>query len=134
MRIVSIPLLLLLTSLPVAAGEDQFRFLTPSKNIACQFGGNGAEISAAVYCVRRDPNASTPEAPLLNAFVLLPESGKAKKGAFEGDPWYPADARILGYGKQDSDFGATCISRRTGLTCTRGKNGFSINSKSIKVF
>lgn len=131
MRFILAMLLMAGTAGAVQAGEDAFMFLTPSGNIGCQFG---MSMEASVYCVRRDAAQSTAEVPVLNAYVQLPEQGKAITGPFEGDAWYPTGAQVLKYGKSRSDFGSTCKSAKSGLTCTRGAHGFSVNRKTIKVW
>lgn len=131
MKPVLIALTLAVTATAAYAGEDQFMFLTPSGNIGCQFG---MSMEASVYCVRRDPTQSTPDVPFLNAYVQLPEHGKAVTGPFQGEAWYPTGAQVLKYGKSRTDFGSTCTSAKTGLTCKRGTHGFSVNRKTIKVW
>jgi hypothetical protein len=119
-----------LFSTPVVAGEDQFMFLTPSKNIACQYM---LDQDNRLYCVRRDAKRSTDAVPVLNAFIELAK-GTATTGPFLGDTWYPDGVQVLAYGKSMSHAGVTCTSRRTGLTCKNKRHGFTINSRKISVY
>jgi hypothetical protein len=112
------------------AGEDQFMFMTPSRNIACQFM---LDQDNRLYCVRRDAKRSTEAAPFLNAYIELGK-GKASTGPFSGDAWYPDGAQDLAYGKSMTHAGVTCTSRRTGLTCKNKAHGFTVNSKKITVY
>jgi hypothetical protein len=114
-----------------ASAEDGPTFMMPSGNIACQIQMNPSD---RIYCVRRDPAQSTDTVPFLSAYLSMEKGKAAETGAYEGDTWYPDGAPILAYDKSISARGIICTSRASGLTCTRGKHGFSVNQKSVKVY
>jgi hypothetical protein len=112
------------------AAEDKLLFMTPSRNIACQFM---VDQNNRLYCVRRDAKRSTEAVPFLDAAIELGK-GKASTTPFSGDAWYPDGAHILAYGKSVTHAGVTCTSRRSGLTCKNKSHGFTVNSKKITVY
>ena len=106
-------------------------FMTPSGNIACQIQ---TDPSDRIFCVRRDPTRSTADVPYLSAYLSMEKGKAAESGEYEGNAWYPDGPPILSYGKSISARDITCTSRKSGLTCTRGKHGFSVNRKTMKVY
>ena len=114
-----------------AFADDGPTFTTPSGNIACQIQMNPSD---RIYCVRRDPAQSTDIVSFLSAYLSMEKGKAAETGEYEGDAWYPHGAPILSYGKSISTRGITCTSRKSGLKCTRGKHGFSVNQKTVKVY
>jgi hypothetical protein len=123
-------LIMMVVSLAAKAGEDWSLFMTPSGNIACQFR---LDADKSIYCVRRDPKTSTASVPILNAAIEM-RKGAATTGPYWGDVWYPDEAPKLSYGKSIALTGIQCTSKTTGLVCKRGKHGFSISQKAIKVY
>jgi hypothetical protein len=123
-------LIMMVVSPAAKAGEDWSLFMTPSGNIACEFR---LDADDSIYCVRRDPKISTANVPLLNAWIEMGK-GAATTGPYSGDVWYPDGATKLPYGKSITVTSITCTSKTSGLICKRGKHGFSINKKEIKVY
>ncbi len=121
----------IVVSCGTALADDGPTFMTPSGNIACQIQSDPSD---RIYCVRRDPTQTTASVPYLSAYISLEKDKAAETGAYEGDAWYPEEAPKLAYGKSMNTRDITCTSRKAGLFCRRGKHGFSVNLKAIKVY
>jgi hypothetical protein len=129
-RILLSILIMIVVLPPAIAAEDWSLFMTPSGNIACQFR---LDADKSIYCVRRNPKISTASVPMLNAAIEMGK-GAATTSPYSGDVWYPDEAPKLPYGKSATLTGIKCTSKTTGLVCRRGKHGFSISQKAIKVY
>ena len=106
-------------------------FQMPSANVGCIYvpaGGTAtystADGGAELQCDRIAPGY---------ARVILRESGKAKRINNVGDASC-CSGETLSYGESWHEGPFTCLSAKTGLTCTRGKHGFVISRKSIKTY
>lgn len=112
-------------------GKDDgvVQFVTPSSNIGCTYipfngaggidtGVNGPEL----HCYR-----------LYGKFdaVSLGPVKKAQKLMVEGRLACCKTRNVLAFGNTWKFGGYACTSDRTGLTCRRGKHGFSISASSI---
>jgi hypothetical protein len=122
------------------AGEQRFasdggrvEFSTPSGNIGCTYvpeGGTDVYVpqdgGPELQCDRVDP-------AYLRFF--LHRAGKGEVFDNVGDASCCSAGNVLDYGNTWSIGAFTCISERTGLTCTRGDgNGFFISKAKTRVY
>jgi hypothetical protein len=125
---------------PSLAGQQSFSsegglitFSAPSGNIGCTFvpeGGTPVYVPAdggpELQCDRVEP---------VYLRFFLHRSGAAEQFDNVGDASCCSQDNILEYGNTWQFGPFTCISERTGLTCTRGDgHGFFISRKNTSVF
>ena len=116
---------------PVDSGLIEFT--TPSGNIGCTYiPAGGTDVYA--------PKDGGPElqcdrvAPVYLRLFLY-KTGKAQKFENIGDASCCSVENVLAYGNTWKKGALTCISEKTGLTCTRGDgHGFFISKAKIKVY
>ena len=112
--------------------QGQIEFTMPSGNIQCTYTPEGG---TAVY----DPVNGSPElscdrvAPSYVRVVLSP-TGKARRYNGVGDASCCSAGNVLDYGEVWKRAGFRCTSATTGLSCKRGKHGFSISRKAVKTY
>jgi len=110
-------------------------FKTPSGNIVC---GHSGRSDSAVYVacgiesgLRPAPRNTCVDLDYSGKRMSLRASGRAVIDLCAGDPGpflLKDTAPVLGYGSSWHGRGITCMSRRTGLTCTnRNGHGFSLS-------
>jgi hypothetical protein len=112
--------------------EGQIIFNLPSGNIGCVYTPKGGtsyyepeDGGPELQCDRQEP---------VYLRFFLRKSGKAEKFKNVGDVGCCGANNILRYGNSWSKNGFRCASERTGLTCTRGKNGFVISRSRAVVY
>lgn len=139
-RLVLLAALCGLSVTPALAGQQSFsaeggliEFSTPSGNIGCTYVPAGG---TDVY----EPKFGGPELqcdraePAYLRFFLY-KTGKAVKFTNVGDASCCSANNVLQYGNTWKKGAFTCISERTGLTCTRGDgHGFFISKAKTKVY
>ena len=103
------------------ARAENLQFQTPSGNIGCEYQPDADD---RLYCIRLEPVMSYIEFYAKGAYT----------GDYEGDSWFPANAPELPYGESQSFGPYDCTSAKSGLTCERGKHGFSASRAGIEVF
>lgn len=127
-------------TLQAQAGQQSFpadggriSFSTPSGNIGCTYIPEGG---TDVYV----PQDGGPELqcdrvePVYLRFFLY-KSGRAEQFENVGDASCCSADNVLDYGNTWQKGVFTCISEKTGLTCTRGDgHGFFISRKRISVY
>ena len=127
-------------ALPAAAKEQKLRqgssgeveFITPSGNIGCIYiPAGGTEVYASpdgraeLQCDRVEPDYVT---------VILGEKGKAKRIGDPGEQACCAITQELDYGNSWSAGPFTCLSAKSGLTCSSDAgHGFFISKAKITV-
>ena len=130
-----------LTAAPSFAGQQTFppddnaliSFVTPSGNIGCAYapaGGTDVFVPAdggpELSCDRVEPSYLR---------FILGKTGKAKKISNVGDAGCCSSGPKLNYGNTWKKGKFTCVSERTGLTCTRGDgHGFFISKAKTRVY
>jgi hypothetical protein len=126
-------------ALSVAAVAESTEFRSPSGNILCSFSDY-----ENVQGVRCDIINHADLPPLLpvpkdcdldwgNMFIV----GKKGKAGLEcaGDLAANPTAPPLGYGKSISNFGITCTSTKSGMTCKNSQgHGFSVSRSKQRLF
>jgi hypothetical protein len=108
-------------------------FVTPSTNIGCSYAPTGgtkiyvpADGGPELSCDRVEPS--------YRRFILA-KTGKAKRLSNVGDAGCCSAGPKLSYGNTWKKGAVTCISERTGLTCTRGDgHGFFISKAKTRVY
>lgn len=109
-------------ALPATARADSQNFQSPSGNIACMLGADGAACDIADYTYQPPP---PPECGKHlkwgNRFTL----SAGKPGAIEchGDTLRVPGARILNYGQTISAGTITCASEPSAMTCKDSSSG-----------
>jgi hypothetical protein len=110
--------------------NSQSEFVMPSNNVGCIYTPDGgtdtyqtADGLAELSCDRVEPSYVR---------VILGSAGKAKKYTNVGDASCCSTSYVLSYGEVWQQGPFTCVSKITGLWCTRGSHGFSISRKAIK--
>ena len=133
-------LALFVAATPVQAQDRPIGFLTPSKNIACQFyADNGqANDKGVLRCdimnMEMRPRRPTDcELDYGHAFEM---SAKGSAGRIcAGDTVMDASLPVLAYGDVWQRAGFTCRSEQTGLTCFNAmQRGFSLARGKQEVF
>ncbi len=119
---------------PPAAAQDYTTFQAPSGNIHCLIDSFGArcDILEATYSFTKRP--ADCDLDYGGAFYVEP---RGRKGgvACVGDTVASPDNPVLGYGSSISAEGITCLSERTGVTCTNpAGHGFTIARADQMVF
>jgi hypothetical protein len=133
----SLTLLALLAAASPARAQDRpIGFLTPSKNIACQFftdNGQGVLRCDIMNLDTRPRRPADCELEWGNAFEMSAKgsAGRICAGDTIMDPTLP----LLAYGEVWQRAGFTCRSEQTGLTCFNAmQHGFSLARAEQKVF
>lgn len=114
-------------------GNGLISFVTPSGNIGCNYAPAGgtkiyvpADGGPELSCDRVEPSYLR---------FILGEAGKAKKLSDVGDPGCCSAGPKFNYGNTWKRGTFTCVSERTGLTCTRGDgHGFFISKAKTRVY
>lgn len=132
-----IPTLLLLTMAAPAAAQDYVGFQSPTGNIHCALylTGSGAE----ARCDLRELKPSFPNRPAWceldwgSAFAVGTQGPAAP--ACVGDTVMDPGNPVLPYGEAVSMGGISCVSAKTGMTCTNGEgHGFSVARSGQQLF
>ena len=105
-------------------------FNTPSDNICCLYSPDGG------YNTALEPTGE----PMLTCDRVQPKywkvelfvRGKARVLKNPGEVPGCGHPNVLQYGETWSKGAFSCKSEKTGLKCSRGKNGFKINRKGIQ--
>jgi hypothetical protein len=119
-------------ALPAGAGAGIEFFRTPSKNIGCVYSSGPTYLRCDVLSGLKPEPSGTCDLDWTGLTMGL--TGRAKPMC-AGDTAYDAHSRILGYGKTWKRGGLTCVSRRTGLTCTnRSRHGFVLSRRRWRLF
>ena len=127
--------LLLATSAAVAA--DYITFQSPTGNIQCGLYKDGA--GATVRCDMSQLTPSYTKAPAGCEFdwgssFALNSTGKGIL-ACVSDPAGGPDSPVLGYGQAVSMGGISCVSAKTGMTCTNAAgHGFAISKAKQRLY
>jgi hypothetical protein len=111
---------------------------TPSRNIHCQFD---SEMGGNIDCeiIEYQPSAGLPERPAdcdldYGSRFIMESAGEASMACY-GDTVRNADAEIIPYGSSYTLYGITCISEKTGLTCTNeDAHGFRLSKGLQELF
>jgi hypothetical protein len=113
-------------------------FQTPTGNIYCELVGEAqdnlrCEIGSLLNPIPRQPYRGFCEFDWGGGF-LLSEAGKPHILCIS-DTIRDRDKYVLPYGRSWSNSGFTCVSRRTGLTCSNTTgNGFFLSRERWRVF
>jgi hypothetical protein len=107
------------------------QFSTPM-NIGCTYipfdGANGIDTgqnSSELHCYRLNDKRGA---------VSLGVKGKARGLIVKGALDCCTGGNVLAYGKRWAAGGYSCTSKRDGLSCARGKHGFVLTTRSIKLY
>lgn len=119
-----------------SAQDRPIGFLTPSKNIVCQFftdNGQGVRRCDIMNLETRPRRPADCELDYGHAFEM---SAKGAAGRIcAGDTVMDASLPVLAYGEVWQRAGFTCRSEQTGLTCFNAmQHGFSLARAEQKVF
>ncbi|MBR1175527.1 hypothetical protein JQ617_16310 [Bradyrhizobium sp. KB893862 SZCCT0404] len=129
--------LCLLAAASVARAQDSpVGFLTPSKNIVCQFITDNGQSVLRCDIMSLDARPRRPadcDLDYGHAFAMNAKSTAARICA--GDTVMDASLPVLAYGAVWQRAGFTCRSEQTGLTCFNAmQHGFSLARAEQKVF
>lgn len=120
-----------------ALASDYIEFKSPTGNISCGLYSDGADTSVRCDMAKLVPSYTTPppdcEFDWGSAFAV----GRTGKGvlACVSDPAAGPDAPVLPYGEAISMGGISCVSAKTGMTCTNAEgHGFSISKAKQKLY
>ncbi|GMP08632.1 DUF6636 domain-containing protein [Bradyrhizobium sp. TM239] len=130
----SFTVLALLAAASNAHAQDRpIGFLTPSKNIVCQFNGQGVLRCDIMNMESRPRRPADCELDYGHAFEM---SAKGAAGRIcAGDTVMDASLPVLAYGEVWQRAGFTCRSEQTGLTCFNAmQHGFSLARGNQEVF
>lgn len=137
-RFVATTVTLVAIALPAAAAEfepdeqGQISFAMPSGNIGCVYTPEGG---TDVYePVDGGPELSCDRVEPSYVRVILGPSGKARRNNDVGDASCCGSDNVFDYGEVWEMDGFVCESATTGLTCVRGKHGFSMRRAGIKTY
>jgi len=109
-------------TLPATAHADSQNFQTPSGNIACILGADGAACDIAEYTYQVPPGPECAQhIKWGNRFTL--DAGKPGAMACHGDTLRVAGEQTLGYGQSLSAGSITCASDPAGVKCTDKSSG-----------
>lgn len=137
MHLRSFIVLVLLAAAGLAQAQDRpIGFLTPSKNIVCQFytdNGQGMLRCDIMNMENRPRRPADCELDYGHAFEM---SAKGNAGRIcAGDTVMDASLPVLAYGEIWQRGGFTCRSEQTGLTCFNAmQRGFSLARGKQEVF
>ena len=137
----SLTALVLLAAASLAHAQDRpIGFLTPSKNIACQFYTDEGQDTLRCDLVNVDkPPRRPPDCELDygHAFAMTVK-GDARGSSTRicaGDTVMDPSLPVLAYGEVWQHAGFTCRSEQTGLTCFNAmQHGFSLARAKQEVF
>lgn len=114
------------------ANDGQINFNMPSGNVGCSYtpkGGSGTYLPTdggpELGCDRIEPTYLR---------LFLRKAGKAERYNNVGDTGCCDGTHILKYGNTWSHDGFRCTSKASGLTCTRGKHGFTISRTKTSIY
>lgn len=129
--------LCLLAAASVAHAQDgPVGFLTPSKNIVCQFFTDNGQNVLRCDIMSMDARPRRPadcDLDYGHAFAMNAKGAAARICA--GDTVMDASLPVLSYGEIWQRAGFTCRSEQTGLTCFNAmQHGFSLARAEQKVF
>ena len=121
----------------MAAAQDYITFQSPTGNIQCGLYRDGA--GASVRCDMSQLTPSYTKRPAgcefdFGSSFALNAVGKGIL-ACVSDPAGGPNSPVLGYGQAVSLGGISCVSAKTGMTCTNGDgHGFSISKAKQKLY
>jgi hypothetical protein len=120
-----------------AAASEYIEFRSPTGNISCGLYSDGAESSVRCDMASLVPSYTAPppdcEFDWGSSFAV----SKTGKGvlACVSDPAASPDAVVLPYGEAISFGGISCVSAKTGMTCTNAEgHGFSISKAKQRLY
>ncbi len=121
----------------IAAAQDRpTGFMTPSKNIVCQFYTIDARDTLRCDIMAMDTRPKRPASCDLewgDAFEMTTRSSAARP--CHGDTMMDRSLPVLGYGETWQRGSFTCRSEQTGLTCFNAmRHGFSLSRAKQEVF
>jgi hypothetical protein len=128
---------LLIAPLPALAQSAPSGFLSPSKNIACQYFADGK--NADIRCDIMEATVSVPkprdcELEWGRAFEIS-KTGQSGIRICHGDTIMDSKLPVLTYGQTFQRDGFTCKSEQSGVTCLNAdRHGFSISRSAQSVF
>lgn len=129
-------ILLSLTNHASYAQDRPIGFVTPSKNIACQFFSMDGQNSLRCDIMEMDTSPRRPadcELDYGHAFEMSAKGGAAR--ICYGDTVMDRALPVLAYGEIWQRGGFTCRSEQTGLTCFNAtQHGFSLSRARQEVF
>lgn len=128
-RLAMVTLGLSLLSPHAAQAQDRpIGFLTPSKNIACQFFTNSGQGALRCDIMNMDARPRRPADCELDWGHAFEMSAKGAAGRIcAGDTVMDPSLPVLAYGEVWQRGGFTCRSEQTGLTCFNAmQRGFSL--------
>ncbi|WP_298881986.1 DUF6636 domain-containing protein [uncultured Bradyrhizobium sp.] len=137
MRLRSFAVLTLLIATNAAHAQDRpIGFLTPSKNIACQFSSDNGQGVLRCDIMATDALPRRPADCELDYGRAFEMSAKGAAGRIcAGDTIMDPSLPVLAYGEVWQRAGFTCRSEQTGLTCFNAmQHGFSLARAEQKVF
>lgn len=129
-------LILLATATPAHAQDRPIGFLTPSKNIACQFFSDNGQGVLRCDIMSMDARPHRPADCELDWGHAFEMSAKGAAGRIcAGDTVMDTSLPVLAYGEVWQRGGFTCRSEQTGLTCFNAmQRGFSLARGKQEVF
>lgn len=112
--------------------DGQVEFVLPSGNIGCIYTQAGG---TSVYePVDGGPELSCDRVEPAYVRAILGPHGKARRFNNVGDASCCGAGNVLGYGSVWREGSFVCTSSQSGLTCKRGKSGFSMARAAVKVW
>lgn len=138
MRGFEIVLMAVMVSGPVAA-QDYVAFKSPSGNIICgMFGGDEGGVRCDMNSMTTQSITTPPADCDLDWGSSFWIGAQARKGelACVSDPVVnPGEGRVLPYGMAKSFGGVSCVSAKSGVTCTNADgHGFAIAKARQRLF
>jgi hypothetical protein len=107
-------------------------FKSPSGNIGCLIG------SGSVRCDVRDNDWRAPRPAGCPAISDYGQGATVFHGkatiVCAGDTVLAPNASVLAYGRSKTVGPVTCTSRRSGMTCRRGRHGFFVSKARYRLF
>jgi hypothetical protein len=121
-------------NIPTAMADARTEgFKTPTDNIHCAIYGDGFRCEIKENTAKLPPQPADCNLDWGNAFGMSVTGASAR--ACHGDTIQHPDHPVLGYGKTWRKDGYSCISQRTGLTCTnKSKKGWQISKTKQRLF
>lgn len=120
-----------------AAAADDIEFQSPTGNISCGLYSDGADTSVRCDMSKPVPSYTAPPAGCefdWGSSLAVSATGKGVL-ACVSDPAAGPDAPVLPYGEALSLGGISCVSAKTGMTCTNGGgHGFSVALARQRIF
>jgi hypothetical protein len=118
----------------VVSADEVYWLLSPSGNINCSMTHLGA------VCEIRNPTYEPPVKPsecYLDHGSMIEVRGETPaEFVCHGDTGFGIDAPVLGYGERVSNGIVTCVSARTGMSCSTvsGSHGFELSRASYRLY